>query len=69
MLPPTVVIVDSLAMMMPEDNLSTEEIQGSMAATGIAKVNSQFFKKCVQIIQQANIILMFINHITQNVSI
>lgn len=31
-------IVDSLAMMMPEDNLSTEEIQGSMAATGIAKV-------------------------------
>lgn len=68
-LTPTVVIVDSLAMMMPEDNLSTEEIQGSMAATGIAKVNSQFFKKCVQIIQQANIILIFINHITQNVSI
>lgn len=44
-LPPSVVIVDSLAMMMPTDNLSEEEIQGAMAATSIARVNSQFFKK------------------------
>lgn len=68
-LPPSVVIVDSLAMMLPEDNLAEEEIQGSMAATGIAKVNSQFFKKAVQICNRANIILIFINHITQQVSI
>lgn len=68
-LPPTVVIVDSLAMMLPEDNLSEEEIQGSMAATAIAKVNSQFFKKAVQICNRANIILIFINHITQQISI
>ena len=61
-LPPTVVVVDSLAMMLPEDNLAEEEIQGSMAATSIAKVNSQFFKKCVQICNRANIILIFINH-------
>lgn len=68
-LTPTVVIVDSLAMMMPEDNLAAEEIQGSMSMTAIAKTNSQFFKKAVQIIQAANIILIFINHITQNISI
>lgn len=68
-LPPTVVIVDSLAMMLPEDNLAEEEIQGSMSATGIAKVNSQFFKKVVQICNCANIILIFINHITQQISI
>ena len=68
-LPPSVVIVDSLAMMLPEDNLAEEEIQGSMAATSIAKVNSQFFKKCVQICNRANIILIFINHITQQISI
>lgn len=68
-LPPSVVIVDSLAMMMPEDNISEEEIQGSMAATSIAKVNSQFFKKAVQICNRANIIMLFINHITQQISI
>lgn len=68
-LPPSVVIVDSLAMMLPEDNLAEEEIQGSMAATSIAKVNSQFFKKAVQICNRANIILIFINHITQQISI
>lgn len=68
-LPPSVIIVDSLAMMLPEDNLSEEEIQGSMAATSIAKINSQFFKKAVQICNKANIILIFINHITQNIAI
>lgn len=68
-LPPTVVIVDSLAMMMPEDNLAEEEIQGSMAATSTAKINSQFFKKAAQICNRANIILIFINHITQAISI
>ena len=68
-LPPTVVIVDSLAMMLPADNLAEEDIQGSMSATAIAKVNSQFFKKSVQICNRANIILIFINHITQQISI
>ena len=66
---PTVIVIDSLALMLPDDTLSTEEIQGSMTATATAKVNSQFFKKAVQIMQQANIILIFVNHITSNVSI
>ena len=62
-------ILDSLAMMLPEDNLKEEEIQGAMAATSIARVNSQFYKKVVQICNRANIILIEINHITQQISV
>lgn len=62
-------IIDSLAMMMPEDNLNEEEIQGSMAITGIAKVNSQMAKRMLQIANRANIIVIFINHITQAISL
>ena len=36
-LPPTVVLVDSVAMMMPADSLESEEIKGQMAATAMAK--------------------------------
>ncbi len=68
-LPPTVVIIDSLAMMMPADNLAEEDIQGQMAATSIARVNGQFFKKAVQICERANILLFMINHITQQIAI
>ena len=34
-LPPTVVVVDSLAMMMPDSQLDEEEIQGQMSATSL----------------------------------
>lgn len=68
-LPPTVVIVDSVAMMLPEDNLAEEDIQGSMAATATAKVNSQLMKKVIPILDAANIVLFMINHITQQVTI
>lgn len=68
-LPPTVVIIDSLAMMLPSDNLAEEDIQGSMAATSVARVNTQFYKKAVQIANRANIIILEINHITQQISI
>ena len=68
-LPPTVVIVDSLAMMMPSDNLAEEEIQGSMAQTSVARVNAQFFRKAVQICERGNIMMFFINHITQQIAI
>jgi len=68
-LPPTVVIVDSLAMMMPKDIISEEEMAGGMQATAIAKSNTQFFKRAVQICNKANIILLMVNHITQQVAI
>ena len=68
-LPPTVVIIDSLAMMMPKDVISEEEMAGSMQATTIAKSNTQFFKRCVQLCNRANIILLMVNHITQQIAI
>jgi len=40
-LPPTIIIVDSAAMMMPRDDLEKEEIQGQMSTTQAAKMNSQ----------------------------
>lgn len=68
-LPPTVVIIDSLAMMMPKDVMSEEEMAGSMQATTIAKSNTQFFKRAVQITNRANIIVLMVNHITQQIAI
>lgn len=65
---PTVFIVDSLAMMMPSDNLENDEMQGSMNATAIAKANTQFFKRVVQVCNKANIIMIFVNHITQQIA-
>ena len=68
-LPPTVVIVDSVAMMMPADDLDSEEMKGQMAATAAAKANTRLFKKLVQPCMEANIIMIFINHITAKVEI
>jgi len=68
-LPPTVVIIDSLAMMMPKEVLSEEEMAGGMQATTVAKSNTQFFKRAVGICNRANIILLMVNHITQQIAI
>jgi RecA/RadA recombinase len=67
-LPPTVVIVDSIAMMMPKNILETEEMTGQMSATAMAKANTQLFKRLVQPCMEANIIMIFINHINQKIS-
>lgn len=68
-LPPSVVIIDSLAMMMPENLLAEEEVGGSMAATAVAKTNTAFFKRAIQLCNRANIILIMVNHITQQIAI
>ena len=68
-LPPTVVIIDSLAMMMPKEVMSEEEMAGSMQATAVAKSNTQFFKRAVQVCNKANIIILMVNHITQQIAI
>jgi RecA/RadA recombinase len=67
-LPPTVVLVDSIAMMMPRDIMATEEMTGQMSATAMAKANTQLFKRLVQPCMEANIIMIFINHINQKIS-
>lgn len=66
---PTVYILDSLAMLMPGKLTEEEELSGQMSATATAKTNSASFKRIVQMLKPANIILMVINHITQKIEI
>ena len=68
-LEPTVYILDSLAMLMPEKFTEEEELSGSMSSTASAKVNSMTFKRIIPMLKSANIILPIINHINQKIDI
>lgn len=68
-LEPTVYILDSIAMLMPEKYLEEEELSGQMSATAAAKTNSSVFKRIIPMLKAANIILFVVNHITEDVSI
>lgn len=68
-LAPTVYILDSLAMLMPEKYTEEEELSGQMSATAAAKTNSSIFKRIIPMLKAANIILFVVNHITEDVSI
>lgn len=68
-LEPTVVILDSLAMLVPKNISDEEELSGSMSATAVAKVNSAIFQRIIPLIKEANIILIVINHINTKINI
>ncbi len=68
-LEPTVYILDSLAMLMPEKFEAEDELSGQMSSTAAAKTNSMLFKRVIPMLKTANIILFIINHINQNLSI
>ena len=68
-LEPTVYMVDSLAMLLPKDILEDDEMGGQMNASAIAKSNTFLFKKITQLIKEANIILLCINHILDDIQI
>ena len=66
---PTIYMLDSIAMLMP-DNLTEEtELGGQMGATAMAKKNTQLFKAIVPLLKAANIIMLCINHILDDVDI
>lgn len=67
--PPTVVIVDSVAMMAPKDIEEDDELRGSMGASAIAKFNTNLFKRIVGSLANVNIILILVNHLNQKVEI
>lgn len=69
MLPPSVVLVDSWALMTPKDITDEEELSGQMSATSIARVNNSIIKRLVDALIRANIILIVVNHITQKIEI
>lgn len=66
---PTVYILDSLALLMPEKFTDEEELSGQMSATAAAKTNSMSFKRIIPMLKKANIILFIINHITTKIEI
>lgn len=68
-LQPTVVILDSFAMLMPEALADKEELSGNMAAVGIARLNTQLIKTIIPMLKIANIIFFVINHILPDPSI
>ena len=68
-LPPTVLLIDSYALMMPEDISEEEKLSGSMSASSIAKVNNSVIKRLVGPLERGNIIMIIINHITTKIEI
>ena len=68
-LEPTVYILDSLALLMPEKYTEEDDLSGQMSATAAAKTNAMIFKRVIPMLKSANIILFIINHINQKVDI
>lgn len=68
-LEPTVYIIDSIPMLMPEKITEEDELSGQMSATSGAKVNTRIFKQIVPMLKVANIIVLCINHILDDVNI
>ena len=64
---PTVYIIDSLPMLMPEELANDDELGGSMDASAIAKKNTMLMKKISQLCKGANIILFTVNHILDDI--
>ena len=66
-LEPTVMIMDSLAMIMPEKYTEEDEMSGQMSATATARANASMFRRLIPLLKSANIILFVINHITEKI--
>jgi hypothetical protein len=64
---PTVYILDSLAVIMPEKYTEEDELSGQMSATATARANASVFRRIVPMLKSANIILFVINHITEKI--
>lgn len=66
---PTVYILDSLGMLMPEQYTEEDELSGQMSTTQSAKTNSAIFRRIIAMLKAANIILFVINHILEDVDV
>lgn len=65
---PTIYIIDSIAMLMPEKYASEEELSGQMSTTAAAKVVTQILRTIIPMIKSANIIVFAVNHIMQQIN-
>lgn len=64
---PTVYVIDSLPMLLPESLVEDDELGGSMTASSIAKTNTMLIKKITQLLKDANIIMFTVNHILDDI--
>lgn len=62
---PSFIILDSLALLMPEKNLDEEGTGSNMSAAQAAKANSSIFKKLIPILGECNINLIVVNHVNK----
>lgn len=68
-LPPTIILVDSWASVIPKDISEEEELSGQMSATAMARTNNAVIKRITGCMAEANIMLFVINHLTKRVEI
>ena len=68
-LQPTVYILDSWALLMPETYTEEDEMSGQMSATATARQNAAVLRRIIPMLKASNIIFMVINHINQKVDI
>ena len=66
---PTVYILDSIALIMPDDLVEEGEVSTNMSVTRTAKVVTDIIRRVVPMLKMANIILIVVNHILSDVSI
>ena len=66
---PSVIILDSLPLLMPKDLTEEEKLAGQMSTTSQAKTNARIFRTIAPDLAKANVILFVVNHINQNVNI
>lgn len=64
---PTIIIVDSVKMVLTKKNAEAEETT-NMSGAGNAKANSEYYTRMVPICTEANIIMILINHINKNIN-
>ena len=65
---PTVYVVDSLPLLMPQELVDDAELGGGMDSSSVAKKNTFLFKKIAQLCKEANIIFFTINHILEEIN-
>lgn len=66
---PTVYVLDSLALLVPQDLSDEEKVKGQMATTASAKLNAQIFRRLAPQLKAANVIMLIVNHINEAVNI
>ena len=60
---PSFIVLDSLALLMPEKNTEEDGTGSNMTPAQAARANSVIFKKMMPLLTSANVMLIFINHL------